>query len=228
VDIEEPTPTLLAGTTPEWFWQSARLDDFKGGFANRILYFTGRRKEFLPLPTEPDLSGIRAKVDSLAEVPNGQAELSESAARLWEKFSVAWDAKQQDRDTMLRVAVERVPAYVLKICMIYAGFEKTLPEIGKDQLAAAILVGNFCVECAAELLSLQNAGTNPTKELERRILAFVATQPNSQTTKRQVYRSLWRHYSNATHFDQSFMALVRAGELNTEPRGKGMVVVSIP
>ena len=88
--------------------------------------------------------------------------------------------------------------------------------------------GNFCVKCAEELLSLQHAGTNRRKELERRILAFVGKRPGGQTTKRQIYRALQRHYSDAAEFGHSFRALVNAGELFAEPGTKGSYIVSIP
>lgn len=228
VHIDQPTPNLLAGTTPDWFWQSVRPSDFHGGFGNRILFFTGTRKAPIPLPSEPDLSTISGKVDALANVPGGPARFGAEGARLWERFYRSWELKQEKRHPMLKVAIKRIPDYVLKVGVVYAAFEGTLPEITHDQLAAAMLVGDFGAKCAEELLSLQNAGTNPTKELERRIVAFVARQPGRQTTKRQVYKALWRHYSDASQFDRSFRALVSAGELFAEPGPRGSYTVSIP
>jgi hypothetical protein len=228
VCISEPTPSLLAGTTPEWFWQSARLSDFQGGFLNRILFFTGKRKSANPLPSAPDLTAIRSTIDALASVLAGPARLAPDAVALWNEFYNAWDGAQRKRDEMLQVAVERIPPYILKIGLVYAACEGTLPQITAEQLSAAILVGDFCTKCAAELLSLQNAGTNSAKELERRILAFVSKQPGKRTFKRHIYRALWRHYSDATQFNRSFDALVKAGELCTEPVGKGSWLVWIP
>lgn len=228
VCIEEPTPNLVAGTTPDWFWQSARLADFQGGFGNRILFFTGTRKAAIPFPCEPDLTMIAMKVDALEKVANGPARPSADARGLWEAFYRAWESAQQKRDPMLRVAVERIPAYVIKVAMVYGAFEGSLPEITRDQLGASVLVGDYCTNCAEELLSLQNSGTNPTKELERRILAFVTQAPSRQTTKREIYKALWRHYSDASQFDRSFRALVNAGELHAEPGPRGTWLVSIP
>ena len=228
IALKEPTPSLLSGTTPDWFWQSAKLSDFQGGFGNRLLYFTGNRKPSIPLPVEADLAPIRSKIDALASVPSGPARLSIQATKLWKEFYPAWETKQRNRDPMHQVAVERIPAYVLKIGMVHAGLENSLPEITEDQLTAAILVGDSCTRFAGELLSLQNAGTNPRKELERRILAFVGQQAGNQTTKRQIYKSLWRHYSCAEDFERSFRALVQAGELFCEAKVKGMCIVSIP
>ena len=52
ITVTAPTPTILAGTTPEWFWKNARADDFYGGFGNRFLYLTGRKKAPIPNPEE--------------------------------------------------------------------------------------------------------------------------------------------------------------------------------
>jgi hypothetical protein len=76
------------------------------------------------------------------------------------------------------------------------------------------------------LLSLQHSGTNPRKELERRILAFVTGQPGREATKREIYKALWRHYADAEAFNRAFDSLVRAGELFTRSAGRGSVRVS--
>jgi hypothetical protein len=111
--------------------------------------------------------------------------------------------------------------------MLYAAFEKTLPKITLDQLKAAIQVGRYGEACVREMLALQNVGTNPKKELERRILVFVGAQPGTVTRKREIYRGLHRHYPDAQSFGQSFDSLVRAGELFTKSGGRGSVLVAL-
>jgi hypothetical protein len=96
-----------------------------------------------------------------------------------------------------------------------------------DQLAASILVGRYGEDCAKELLSLQNCGTNPRKELERRILVLVNADPSGATTKRDIYKRLWRHYSDAEGFNRAFDSLVRAGELFTKVGRRASVLVSM-
>jgi hypothetical protein len=39
IEIDQPTPSLLAGTTADWFWQDFQGRDFQGGFGNRIFFF---------------------------------------------------------------------------------------------------------------------------------------------------------------------------------------------
>jgi len=227
VNLERPTPSLLAGATPDWFWCDFRPRDFQGGFGNRLFFLAGMRKATIALPEEPDLFKTSQAINELSLTEPCQASLEPRAFTLWEEFYTAWDAEETRRDPLLLAAVKRVPAYVLKLSMLYAAAERTLPGITFDQLAAAILVGRYGEACARDLLAQQNAGTNPRKELERRILAFVGEQAGKSTTKRLIYRGLWRYYSDAEGFNRAFESLVRAGELFTKPAGRGRVCVSV-
>jgi len=227
IELNRPTPSLLAGTTPDWFWQDVSARDFQGGFGNRILFFTGQRKADVPLPEEPDLDSICRQLYELASIGPCQAHLEPKARELWETFYRAWSAEESKRDPLVLAAVQRIPAYALKLAMLYACAERTVPQISCDQLKAAILVANYGTECVAELLSLQHAGTNPRKELERRIIAFVSVQPRGVTTKREIYRALQRHYKDAEDFDRAFRTLEKAGELFTQSAGRKSVWVSL-
>jgi hypothetical protein len=226
VELEQPTPSLLAGATPDWFWQDFRAKDFQGGFGNRLFFFAGTRKPAIPLPESPNVDAISRVVNTLAEVQPCQVRFDAKAFALWDRFYRAWDAEEQRRDPLLLAAVKRIHAYILKLAMVYAALEGTLPEITADQLSASILVGRYGEQCAIELLSLQNAGTNPRKELERRILALVDAEPSGRITRREIYKRLWRHYSDAEAFNRPFDSLVRAGELFTKNEGRGRVWVS--
>jgi hypothetical protein len=197
IELDRPTPSLLAGTTADWFWQDFSARDFQGGFGNRIFFVTGKRKADLPLPEAPNLEAVSRTVDALAGVGPCQAHLDSKARELWTKFYRAWGAEDSKRDPLLLAAVQRIPAYVLKLVMLYAALERTLPEITSDQLSASILVGRYGEECAKELLSLQNTGTNHRKELEQCILALVDAEPSGAITKRETYKRLWRHYRDA-------------------------------
>lgn len=226
IELDRPTPSLLAGTTPDWFWQDFSARDFQGGFGNRILFFTGERKADLPLPEAPDTERVSGQIGALANVGPCQAHLDPQARELWETFYRARRAEESKLEPLSQAAVQRIADYVLKLAMLYASAEGTLPKVTIGQLAAAILVGRYCEACAAEVLSLQHAGTNPRKELERRILAFVNGQPAKTTKKRDVYRALARHYKDAEDFDRAFRSLERAGELFTCAMQRGSVSVS--
>jgi hypothetical protein len=226
VELEQPTPSVLAGATPDWFWQDFRPRDFQGGFGNRLFFFAGARKPAMPLPESPKLETISCSVDGLAAIQPCEARFDAKARPLWEKFYRAWDAEESRRDPLLLAAVKRIPAYILKLAMLYAALEGTLPQVESGQLAAAILVGRYGENCTKELVSLQHTGTNPRKELERRILALVDAEPSRVITKREIYKRLWRHYPDAEAFNRAFDSLVRAGELFTQHEGRGRVWVA--
>ena len=226
VKLDRPTPTVLGGTTPEWFWQDFHARDFQGGFGGRIFFFTGRPKEDIPLPKTPNVTGVSRGVDKLELVTPCEAGFDVEASELWDTFYRTWRKEETRHDALLQTAVRRIPAYVLKLAMLYAASEGTLPEINLDQLSAAVQVAKYGVGCAKELLSLQCSGINPRKELERRILGFVSSQPGCKTTKREIYRALARHYSDAEAFNRAFESLVRAGELFTKSAGRSSFLVS--
>lgn len=147
------------------------------------------------------------------EVKPCRAGLDAEAEVLWDKFYRALDGAESREDPLLNVAVKRIPSYILKLAMLYAASENTLPEIQADQLSAAILVGHYGAACVKELLSLRHMGISPRKELERRILAYVGFQEGQIVTRRQIYRALARHYKDAEEFNKAMDSLQRAGEL---------------
>lgn len=229
ISLERPTPNLLAGVTPEWFWRDFRVSDFQGGFGNRMFFMTGCPKDCLPRPESPDLSRISGSVEALSGVEPCEARLDVEAEALWDRFYRAWRAAEGRQDSLLNATVRRIPAYILKLAMLYAADEGTLPEIHAEQLSAAILVGRHGALCAEELLSLQHTGINARRELERRILAYVRAEPGQATTKREIYRALARHYKDAEEFNKAMDSLQRAGEIftNSAVGGRGSVWVSL-
>ena len=228
VSLERPTPNLLAGVTPEWFWRDFRVNDFQGGFGNRMFFVTGAPKDCLPRPASPDLFQISRAAEALSGIEPSEARLDAEAEPLWDRFYRAWRAAESRRDALLNATVRRIPSYILKLAMLYAAGEGTLPEIQAEQLSAAILVGRHGALCAEELLSLQHTGTTARKELERRILAYLRAEHGS-ATKREIYKRLWRHYKDSEEFNRTFDSLQRAGEIYTSTAvgGRGSVWVSL-
>lgn len=154
VKVEEPTPVLLAGTTPEWFWRSAQERDFHGGFGNRLFFLTGLPKPPIPMPGKPDpvmLARVKSALDRLCDIEPCEMGLSADALELWRSFYLAW--KATTFDPLTAAATKRTPAYALKLALVYASFEQTAPIITADQLTASILVARFGVACAEHLIA---------------------------------------------------------------------------
>lgn len=154
VKVAEPTPVLLAGTTPEWFWKSMREIDFHGGFGNRLFFFSGSQKAPIPMPARPDPIRLQSVSDALAgldQCPSGEMHLTPEALELWRGFYLAW--KQTIFSPLTAAATKRAPTYALKLALVYAAFEGSAPEITADQIAAAIQVARFGVACADALIT---------------------------------------------------------------------------
>ena len=71
ITVVEPTPTLYAGTTPEWFWKAMHEVDFHGGFGNRLFFLAGAPKAPISMPHEPNeahLNVVREAIKGLAHI----------------------------------------------------------------------------------------------------------------------------------------------------------------
>jgi hypothetical protein len=224
ISLQRPVCSILAGTTQAWFWRDVREIDFEGGFGNRFIYLTGPPNSPMPRPGVPNSQFAIEALRRLKALPEQEAYLGPAATLVWDRFYLAWRKKQFS--PLEAAATKRIPAYVLKLAMTYAALEQTLPEIQVEQLRAALLVGNYATKCVKYLISERFSGANALRELEKRILAAVASKPNRTVTKRNLYRALARHYQNAEQFNRVFDSMVRAGSLYTKPQDRGRMNVS--
>ena len=153
IKVVEPTPSLLAGTTSEWFWNAMAEVDFHGGFGNRLFFFAGVPKAPISMPAKPaapPLDHVRAALAALASGPTGDVELASDARPLWDEFYGAW--KRTKFLSLVSAATRRIPTYALKLGLVYAAFEHTVPWITRDQLEAAVRVAAYGAACATWLV----------------------------------------------------------------------------
>jgi hypothetical protein len=212
ISLLAPTPTILAGTTCEWFWKNARSDDFFGGFGNRFLYLTGPKKKPIPNPSAPDgvtLRPVHAALTELSKLHPVEARFDPVASRLWERFYMSWE--QQERTGLYAAVVKRVHVYIRKLAMTYAALEGTLPEIGIEQLKAAIAVGVYAAECAKALVDAQNATLRPEGELEQKFLKWI--QAHDGAKKRSMQQTLSKITGGCETFNRVLLNLARADQI---------------
>ena len=220
ITIKAPTPTILAGTTQDWFWKNARADDFHGGFGNRFLYFTGRKKVPNPNPVEPDAARLQRVREALARVNQIQpiqAHFSSSANRLWDNFYVDWEVKE--RTGLYGAATKRIHVYIRKLAIAYAAIEGTLPEITIDQLQASIAVGIYAAECARLLVEDQNAAIRPERQIEQRFLDWVGN--NDGAKKRYMQQTLSKVAGSCEVFNKVLLSLERADLIEVRRESAG-------
>jgi hypothetical protein len=223
-EINQPTPSVLAGTTAEWFWKNAQAEDFHGGFGNRMIYLTGSRKPPLPSPAQVDESKIeplRSRLHSLATTPQTTAAFSPPAKRLFDGFYVDWE--RADRSGLYAAAVKRIPVYVRKLAMVYAACEETLPEVTCDQTAASIAIGKFAAECTRVLVDLKSSQARPEGEFEQRVLSWLEKHDGSR--KREMQQTLSKYAGSCEVFNRAVDNLVRADRVRIEGQEKRVYLI---
>jgi hypothetical protein len=192
--------------------EECRSDDFFGGLGNRFLYLTGPKKKPIPNPSEPDgaaLQRVHIALATLSELHPVEARFDSVARRLWEQFYVNWE--QRERTGLYAAAVKRVHVYIRKLAMTYAALEGTLPEIGMEQLKAAIAVGVYAAECAKVLVDAQAAVLRPEGELEQKFMKWIAGHDGAK--KRQMQQTLSKLTGGCETFNRVLMNLLRADQI---------------
>jgi hypothetical protein len=212
IQIEQPTPTILTASTPEWFWKNARAEDFYGGLLNRFFFLHAVRGKPLPNPepVQPKLlDGIKTALSDLYAIKPQEVVWSTEAKKLWNDFYL--EIEGEERGGLLGAATRRTHVYCLKLSMVYAAFEKTLPEITADQLNAAIAVGRYGIAAAGTLLEMQAIQSQPQGELEQRMLRWVSLHQGERV--RRMQQKMHRYCGSAEIFNRCCRNLRDADQL---------------
>lgn len=224
IRVDEPTVSIIACTTPAWFWKAMREIDIFGGFGNRFLYVTGTPKPPIAMPTKPNsvlLEQVRADLATLETIRSGACSLTPDALQIWERFYHAWRATE--RDPLSQAATKRIPAYMLKLGMLYAALEKTVPSITADQIKAAIAVGHYAARCADRLMG-QHHTQSEEGRVEEAIRRFLRERAH---TKRELKHRLSGRVK-ASLYVKVLESMARSGEvLLTSGNRQGQVWVKL-
>lgn len=146
IHVVEPTPSLQAGSTPEWFWKVTRDDDITGGAINRVFLGAAAPKAPIPLPRRPHpapFARVVAALDQLADVIPTELYLQPDTEMVWSQFYLPWKTVLRNVDPLTAALGKRADVYAMKLAMIYAAFEKTLPFITPDQMTAATMIAGY-------------------------------------------------------------------------------------
>jgi hypothetical protein len=208
INVTAPTPTVLTGTTSDWFWKNARADDFHGGFLNRFLWMSGTKKPPIPNPAEVNgerIHDIKQHLATLEEKTDERAaHWTTEASKLWEHFYIRTRSVQPDG--ILGAALKRSHVYVRKLCLIYAWLEGTYPEILADQLQASLAVIAYSTKCTQQLIEMQNQGDERRRELEHRVIEYVRKHPGER------YRTLQQRICDHKGDSETLHRVVRSLE----------------
>jgi hypothetical protein len=213
ISVANPTPTVLTGTTGEWFWKNAKADDFHGGFLNRFFWLAGQRKPPIPNPEEVNgkiIHDIKERLRQLDEVKTEAAAYwSAEANELWKTYYTRTRSIQHDG--LLGSALKRNHVYVRKLCLIYAWLEATYPIVTRDQLQAAIAVIDYGEQCTRQLIEMQTQGDEKRREIEHRVLEWV--QKHDGERIRLLHQRLFRLKGDAETLYRVLRSLVQTDQI---------------
>jgi hypothetical protein len=214
--LDEPTPSILTATTTEWFWKYARAEDFLGGFGNRFLFLTGRKKAPLPNPLAIDGERIHQIKEQLKLAAQHKhcAQWTEGAEKIWNSFYV--EIESRERSGLLDAALKRTHVYVRKLAMTYAALENTLPLVHSSQLRAAIAVMRYAVCCVERLIEMQATQNKPQAELEERFLRYIGLHEDERV--RRLQQKMARYCGDAETFNRVLKSLVQADRIEIHDR----------
>jgi hypothetical protein len=217
IHLDRPTPSILTATTPEWFWKYARAEDFFGGFGNRFLFLSGKKKDPLPNPKEINgeiISRVKDQLKIMAGHNPRRAEWTEGAGKIWNDFYV--DFESQNREGLLGAGLKRAHVYVRKLAMTYSALEDTLPYVHRDQLEAAIAVVRYGAQCAEKLIEMQAVQSRPQGELEQRFLKWIAAHEGERV--RTLQQRMWKYCGDSELFNRVFRSLLQADRIEFRDR----------
>jgi hypothetical protein len=158
VVIENPTLTILAGTSLELLQANLRAGDH-GGFTSRLLtfYADGDSKD-LPEPLAIEQSEVAALADNLrrlADAAQGRASWTAQASRVWDEWYV--QQKRQAAENPNGFA-SRKADHVRKIALKLELSRSGKAEVGADALGKAILIADKSEESWRKVFGAAPAG----------------------------------------------------------------------
>lgn len=213
IRLVEPTPSLVAGSTPDWFWKSVHEDDIRGGALNRVFFAAAAPKAPIPRPGPPHAHHLHAvlhALDALDEIGSMEATWSPEAEVVWDTFYLAWKSLlRSGLDGLAGILARRADVYALKLAMVYAAFERTLPLLTAEQMASATLVAGYGIEVARWLVGVRRGGSRQ-HDCEQAVLEHLKGRPLPAWKIHKRISGRW----SADELDRTLNGLLRTGVLD--------------
>jgi hypothetical protein len=236
IHIVAPTPSILAMTTPEWFWLHAEPDDFFGGALNRFFFLAGAKKEPIPNPNpfnQERIRRIKTQIEDRCSAlpfpsdhPDRRARWTPNAQDLWNRYYRK--TATTEHKGLLAAALKRHHIYIRKLGMVYAFIEGTFPEITAEQLLAAIAVSSYSAQCTRQLLEMQGQSpeSDRRREQELRCIEWLKKHPGQQRL-RNMQQKICHRKGDSEMFNRIIQSLERTDQIIiTREQGKIFVTPS--
>jgi hypothetical protein len=174
IRISNPTMALLGAIPPETLQREMGSEDIQSGFANRLLFVYGTGKEAIARPPQPNWASLGDLAGEMRELilsyaPGTILEFDRDAGAMYDEWF--YDFVQIQYLTELeRQMAQRVPAYVVRIALLYAiSYGADAIGVGHTEAARDLVVHLFN-RAAPETRSW---GANDEARLASGIISFV-------------------------------------------------------
>lgn len=209
----KPCVSLVALSTHEWLEESLDLVDIRGGFANRFCYYLHELTRPIPHPSEPDTLGMNAVVKHLHDLrmylqkKHVRFDFDEETSHFVDEwYHENWYAIANERNELVRDAIQRLDTNARKLALLYAILENDESDcqIHIDQFKAAVEVATYWKNATVAIFG--GFATDTQARNENKLVDRLSQRPR---TRRQLQQSVGGLMSSKA-FNDALDALLRA------------------
>lgn len=138
--IRNPTMAMLAAIPPETLAREMGSEDVQSGFANRLLFVFGTGKQAISRPPSPNWASLGDLASEMRELilsyaPGTVLQFSRQAGTFYDEWFYQF-VQRVYLTELERQMAQRVPAYVVRVAILYAIAEGA-DEIGLEHIRCA-------------------------------------------------------------------------------------------
>lgn len=220
--LNNPTASLIGGTTPKWLATSLPVEAFEGGFVARILFIVKHvRDRRIPFPTDPlpgEKDRLKRQLMTIYNKFRGKI-LMEHDARDW--FIQWYESPDNDQVELEELSgfIERKADTILKLAMLMTAADNddviTLQRIKQAKVILEWTQSRMFR--AFEHVALTQSGI-----LRRKIIELLKLH-NGKISRREILRKLGGRLNSVKELEDIEKMMEESGELiviNTRPPAK--------
>lgn len=228
ITVQEPFFCVITTTTPENLEANLTPLDIESGLMPRFMVFLGTERPALPYPDPPNHQLLRGLADRLADIERharavgsaGPVRLRGDVLELWRDIFECLNQRAKATIGPGRAMLERIPAHVIKLALLYA-LQAGHTGIELEDLQRAGLAGTYIVGTAG--LLPDGAEEVPTARVEAKLLKLFEAQPDDRWLSANAIHRIVGGRVKASEVKSLLAALVSLGRLEkrrTQVRGR--------
>lgn len=213
----DPHIALLGHITPSELIELMKTRELSNGFANRFLIFFAERNKLVPHPKPTPKEIVEGFADSFKDVisfargqyPYSQntrrASLSATASKRYEQ--IYYELAKPLDGGIIDAILERRPAHLLRLALIFALIDQTL-IIDLPHLEAAYAWIGYCTESVRFIFQSgeQEGKAKDSEETAHKIYRFL--EANGKASKTQISNELFNRNKSSIEIDEALKFLL--------------------